>query len=86
VLAAARSSLASMVPLVAAQGCTLVGVSVGNLDDADAVQLALPFDRRTDPALDGAIDAVRDKFGSTAVKRAVLLDRAPLLEMPMLPD
>ena len=41
-----------------------------------AVQLALPFDRRSDDALDAALDGVRDRFGSSAVNRAVLLGRA----------
>ena len=70
-----------------ARGLTLVGISVGNLDDDDAVQLALPFDRadgertRLPPSID-----VRDRFGSAAVTRAVLLDRDPMLSVPMLPD
>jgi DNA polymerase-4 len=32
------------------------------------------------------VDAVRDRFGSTAVTRAALLGRDPGLTMPMLPD
>ena len=46
-----------------------------NLDDDGAVQLALPFDRHSGGALDAALDEVRDRFGSTAVTRAVLLGR-----------
>ena len=86
VLAAARVLLASLLPLVAAQGCTLVGVSVGNLDDADAVQLPLPFDVADGTALDSALDGVRERFGSSAVTRAVLLGRPAGATVPMLPD
>ena len=36
--------------------------------------------------LDGALDDVRDRFGSAAVTRAVLLCRDPGLSVPLLPD
>ena len=52
-------------------------MAVTNLDDADAVQLALPFDRVTGGALDRALDDVRDRFGSSMVSRAALLGRDP---------
>lgn len=69
------------------RGLTLVGVAVGNLaDDASAVQLPLPFDRRRASALDAALDGVRDRFGSAAVTRAVLLGRERGQPVPMLPD
>ena len=71
-------------PLIEQQGLTLVGIAVGNLDDDDAVQLTLPFDRHS--ALDAALDEVRDRFGATAVTRAVLLGRGEGLTMPLLPD
>jgi DNA polymerase-4 len=45
-LATAQELLAEAWPLVERQGLTLVGVSVGNLADDDAVQLPLPFERR----------------------------------------
>jgi DNA polymerase-4 len=84
ILNAARGLLAVALPLIEAQGLTLVGVAVANLDDVDAVQLALPLDRRS--ALDAALDEVRDRFGSSAVTRAVLVGRDPGLTMPLLPD
>ena len=56
------------------RGITLIGVALGNLDDDGAVQLALPFDRARGP-LDTALDEVRDRFGSAAITRAVLLGR-----------
>jgi DNA polymerase-4 len=86
VLATARALLANVTPMIEQQGLTLVGVSVGNLDDMSAVQLLLPFERRLGGALDTALDDVRERFGSAAVTRAVLLGRDPGLTMPMLPD
>jgi len=86
ILGALRELVAGIVPMIETQGLTLVGISVGNLDDDSALQLALPFDRVSGPALDRALDDVRDRFGSTAVTRAVLLDRDPGFSVPMLPD
>jgi DNA polymerase-4 len=83
---AARSLLLSAMPLIERQGLTLVGLAVGNLDDGRAIQLTLPFDRRSGGALDVALDDVRDRFGSTALTRAVLLGRDEGVSMPMLPD
>ena len=86
ILSAARSLLAEVWPTVEREGLTLVGLAVANLDDADAVQLALPFDRRSGDALDAAVDSVRDRYGSKAVVRAVLLGRHEGWTVPMLPD
>ena len=86
VLGAARDLLVSLRPIVAERGCTLVGISVGNLDDADAIQLPLPFELTTGTALDAAVDGLRERFGASAVTRAVLLGRDPGVTMPMLPD
>jgi DNA polymerase-4 len=72
--------------MIERQGLTLVGVAVSNLSDDSAVQLALPFDRHSGDALDLAIDEVRDRFGSAAITRAVLLGRDQGLTMPLLPD
>jgi DNA polymerase IV len=86
ILAAARGLLAAATPMIRSQGITLVGISVGNLDNDGAVQLMLPFDRQSIESLDVALDDVRDRFGSAAVSRAVLLGRDPGFSMPMLPD
>jgi DNA polymerase-4 len=84
ILVTARELLVTAMPLIERQGITLVGVALGNLEDDDAVQLALPLDRRR--ALDATLDDVRDRFGSTAITRAVLLGREPGIEVPLLPD
>jgi DNA polymerase-4 len=38
------------------------------------------------PGLDAALDELRDRFGSSVIKRAVLLDRDEGLSVPLLPD
>jgi DNA polymerase-4 len=86
VLTALRALLVTATPIVERRGLTLVGVAVGNLDDDGAVQLTLPFDRRSGGALDAALDDVRERFGSGAVTRAVLLGRDEGLSVPLLPD
>jgi DNA polymerase IV len=86
VLATVRGLLAAEVPTISRRGVTLVGMAVGNLSDDSAVQLTLPFRRRSRDALDAALDGVRDRFGSGAVTRAVQLGRDPGWVMPMLPD
>jgi DNA polymerase IV len=86
ILATARGLLAMAAPMIEARGLTLVGVALGNLDDDGAVQLALPFARQRVSALDVVLDSVRDRFGSAAITRAVLLGREPGLSVPMLPD
>jgi DNA polymerase-4 len=87
ILATARGLLAAALPTIERQGITLVGVALSNLADADALQLALPFDGRVRArALDAAVDLVRERFGSDAITRGVLLGRDPGLTVPLLPD
>jgi len=86
-LDAVRDLVATATPMIERRGLTLVGISIGNLHDDAAVQLALPFDgRRGSRALDDALDHVRDRFGSDAVTRAVLLGRDHVPTVPLLPD
>jgi DNA polymerase-4 len=85
-LAAWRELLAVELPRLATDGVTLLGVALTNLDDARAVQLALPFDGRDRRELDGALDAVRDRFGSSSVSRAVSLAARLGPEAPRLGD
>jgi DNA polymerase-4 len=82
----ARTLLRDVMGLLDERGCTLVGISLANLDNVDAVQLVLPFDRYPAGSLDAALDHVRDRFGTTAVTRAVLLGRDPGVQVPLLPD
>ena len=86
ILITARALLAIAVPMIERRGITLVGVAVSNLEDGRAFQLALAIDRHSSDALDAALDEVRQRFGSTAITRAVLLGRGQGLTMPLLPD
>jgi DNA polymerase IV len=86
ILRAVRELLATATPTIERRGLTLVGISVANFDDDGAVQLMLPLDRYGRDALDAALDAVRARFGATAITRAVLLGRDTGLTMPQLPD
>jgi DNA polymerase-4 len=82
ILATARALLATATPLIERRGITLIGCSVAMLEDDRTRQLLLgPED-----ALDAAVDTIRDRFGSAAVVRAVLLGRDPGFSMPLLPD
>jgi DNA polymerase-4 len=86
ILATTRGLLTAAMPVIERQGLTLVGVSLGNLEDDRAVQLALPLDRQRSGAVDAATDRVRDRFGSAAITRAVLLGRDQGPSVPLLPD
>jgi len=82
ILVTARALLATATPLIERRGITLVGCSVAMLEDDRTCQLLLG----PEEALDAAVDAVRERFGSTAITRAVLLGRDPGFSMPLLPD
>jgi DNA polymerase-4 len=86
ILATARALLAQARPLTDLRGLTLVGVSVGNLDNDGAVQLELPFGRTDGHELDRALDAVRDRFGSSALTRAASIGQSLDPAVPLLPD
>ena len=83
VLAVARRLLLSSMPLIRQRGITLMGVTFTNLTDDRAIQLALPLGR---PPVDATLDEVRDRFGSAAITRAVLLGRDHGPSVPLLPD
>ena len=86
ILNTARQLLVASMPAIRAQGITLVGVSLANLQDDGAVQLALPLEVRAAGALDATLDEVRDRYGSTAITRAVLLSQRDGPTVPLLPD
>jgi DNA polymerase-4 len=86
ILRVARELLAVCAPLVAERGLTLIGLAVANLEHARAVQLVLPFDAAGGAALDAAVDEIRERYGASAILRAVLVGRRPGLAMPLLPD
>jgi DNA polymerase-4 len=86
ILAAARGLLAAATPMIRSRGCTLVGVTLTNLAPDDAIQLALPLGRGRGDSLDATLDAVKERFGSDAITRAVLLGRRKDLSVPLLPD
>ncbi|MGB0096342.1 MAG: DNA polymerase IV, partial [Solirubrobacteraceae bacterium] len=84
ILQTASGLLTMSTALIERRGLTLIGIALANLVDRGAVQLSLPFDRARE--LDAAVDRVRDRFGSAAITRGVLVGRDPGLTVPMLPD
>src|SRR3954451_10011936 len=86
ILACARELLAGSMPTIEREGITLIGLSLTNLEDAEAAQLALPLVETKAGRVDSAVDDVRDRFGSAAITRGVLLGRDAGVVMPLLPD
>ncbi len=86
VLDAAHSVMIARRTEIERRGLTLLGLTISNLTSADAVQQPLPFDHLPPPGLDDALDAVRQRFGSSSIGRAALLDRDHGVVAPLLPD
>jgi DNA polymerase IV len=85
ILGTARGLLLEAMPTIEQRGITLIGLALSNLDDDLPVQLPLPFNGDAG-ALDAALDNLRDRFGSGAITRAVLLGRDEGMAVPLLPD
>nr|WP_246222561.1 DNA polymerase IV [Phytoactinopolyspora limicola] len=86
ILAAARGLLRQVTPLIEQRGLTLIGISLSNLDDTRAVQLALPLCQRDTDGLDAAVDHVRDRYGAASLGRASTLGRQVGHPVPLLSD
>jgi DNA polymerase-4 len=86
VLVTLRRLLSATLPAIEQRGITLLGVAVTNIEEAvGGVQLELPFDGVDHPALDAAVDAVRDRYGSDALQRAALLEAGDELAAYLMP-
>jgi DNA polymerase IV len=84
ILKTATDLLTASIPLIERRGLTLIGIALGNLADEGAIQLTLPCNRSR--SLDTALDRVRERFGSDAITRGVLVGRDPGIAVPLLPD
>jgi DNA polymerase IV len=84
ILGNATDLLSESMPMIRRRGLTLIGIALANLADEGAIQLVLPFNRSRN--LDAALDRVRDRFGSKAITRGVLVGRDPGVSVPLLPD
>jgi DNA polymerase-4 len=86
VLITLRALLAAERETIRRQGLTLLGVSITNLERADeGVQLELPVDGQPPPTLDVTLDAIRDRYGTTALQRATLLGRNDRMSAWLMP-
>lgn len=100
VLDAVRGLLAAGRSGIEQRGLTLVSVAVGNLEDVDTVQLALPLAPASDgrqpadgalsgrdpAALDSALDDLRKRFGDDSIRRASGIGTEDEVAAPVLPD
>ena len=84
ILAIALALLRMSTPEIERRGLTLIGIALTNLSDEGAVQLTLPFDHARD--LDTTLDSIRERFGSGAITRGVLVGRDPDPSVALLPD
>ena len=82
--AALTTSRASADGWPESRGLTLVGIALTNLSDEAPYQLTLPFDHTRE--LDMTLDSIRERFGSGAIMRGVLVGHDPGPWVPLLPD
>src|SRR6478752_1473724 len=86
VLSLAQGLLAAAMPDIEKRGITLIGVSLSQLGTAESAPPELPLDWDDGARLDTVLDAVRDRFGTEAVARAVHLGRDAGWSAPVLPE
>ena len=86
VVAAARTLLRTNAGLIRQRGLTLIGISLANLDNAESLQLELPFADGPSLELDRAMDGIKARFGANSLTRAAMLGRDPGIVVPLLPD
>ncbi len=84
ILKTAMALLRASMPMIERRGVTLIGIALANLIDRGPIQLILPFDRIGD--LEATLDAVRDRFGTSAITRGVLVGQDTGQWVPLLPD
>ena len=75
VLAVAGTLLEGAMPAIEARGITLLGITVANL--VPHAQLEFPLERPPDAALDAALDEIRQRFGTDAIRRGSSHPRSP---------
>jgi DNA polymerase-4 len=81
-----RALIAAEQTTIVRRGLTLLGLSITNLERGDAgVQLELPLDGHPPEALDATMDQIRDRFGTTAVRRARLLTTGDRMSAWLMP-
>jgi DNA polymerase-4 len=83
ILTTLRHLLAAERETIERRGLTLLGVTITSLEWDEAAQLELPVDGHSHRDLDATVDAVRDRYGTGALRRAALVgagDRAYLTE------
>jgi DNA polymerase-4 len=83
ILTTLRHLLAAERETIGRRGLTLLGVTITGLEWDQAAQLELPVDGHSHRDLDAAVDAVRDRYGTGALRRAAVVgagDRAYLTE------
>jgi DNA polymerase-4 len=84
ILRTALGLLRASMPTIERRGITLIGIALANLIDRGPIQLILPFDRIGD--LEATLDSVRDRFGTSAITRGVLVGQDTGQWVPLLPD
>jgi DNA polymerase-4 len=84
ILRTAIGLLRASMPMIERRGITLIGIALANLIDRGPIQMILPFDRIGD--LEATLDRVRDRFGTSAITRGVLVGQDTGQWVPLLPD